>query len=98
MARLIRRHDLLAIPVVDARGHVLGIVTVDDVLDALIAESTEDVHKFGGMEALDKPYMQIGFGQMIKKRAGWLSVLFRAKCSPPARCSTSRTSCPRRWC
>ncbi|WP_101064852.1 magnesium transporter, partial [Xanthomonas phaseoli] len=76
VARLIRRHDLLAIPVVDARGHVLGIVTVDDVLDALIAESTEDVHKFGGMEALDKPYMQIGFGQMIKKRAGWLSVLF----------------------
>ncbi|PPU39065.1 magnesium transporter [Xanthomonas arboricola] len=76
VARLIRRHDLLAIPVVDAHGHVLGIVTVDDVLDALIAESTEDVHKFGGMEALDKPYMQIGFGQMIKKRAGWLSVLF----------------------
>ncbi len=76
VARLIRRHDLLAIPVVDRRGHVLGIVTVDDVLDALIAESTEDVHKFGGMEALDKPYMQIGFGQMIKKRAGWLSVLF----------------------
>lgn len=76
VARLIRRHDLLAIPVVDACGHVLGIVTVDDVLDALIAESTEDVHKFGGMEALDKPYMQIGFGQMIKKRAGWLSVLF----------------------
>lgn len=76
VARLIRRHDLLAIPVVDARRHVLGIVTVDDVLDALIAESTEDVHKFGGMEALDKPYMRIGFGEMIRKRAGWLGVLF----------------------
>jgi len=76
VARLIRRHDLLAIPVVDASGHILGIVTVDDILDALIAESTEDVQKFGGVEALDKPYMQIGFTEMIRKRAGWLSVLF----------------------
>lgn len=76
VARLIRRHDLLAIPVVDPQQHVLGIVTVDDILDALIAESTEDVHKFGGVEAIDKPYMRIGFGEMIRKRAGWLSVLF----------------------
>jgi magnesium transporter len=76
VARLIRRHDLLAIPVVDAEQRVLGIVTVDDILDALIAESTEDVQKFGGVQALDKPYMQIGFGEMIRKRAGWLSVLF----------------------
>ncbi len=76
VAQLIRRHDLLAIPVVDAQHHVLGIVTVDDILDALIEESTEDVHKFGGMEALDKPYMQIGFFEMLRKRAGWLSVLF----------------------
>ncbi|MCW4455930.1 magnesium transporter [Flavobacterium sp. MXW15] len=76
VARLIRRHDLLAIPVVDAQRHVLGIVTVDDILDALIEESTEDVHKFGGMEALDKPYMRIGFFEMIRKRGGWLSVLF----------------------
>jgi len=76
VARLIRRHDLLAIPVVDPAGHILGIVTVDDILDALIAESTEDVQKFGGVEALDKPYMQIGFVEMIRKRAGWLSVLF----------------------
>ncbi|KAG1251652.1 hypothetical protein G6F68_012171 [Rhizopus microsporus] len=76
VARLIRRHDLLAIPVVDAQQQMLGIVTVDDVLDALIEESTEDAHKFGGMEALDKPYMQIGFLEMLRKRAGWLSVLF----------------------
>ncbi|WP_164080053.1 magnesium transporter [Stenotrophomonas maltophilia] len=76
VARLIRRHDLLAIPVVDAQQQMLGIVTVDDVLDALIEESTEDAHKFGGMEALDKPYMQIGFFEMLRKRAGWLSVLF----------------------
>ncbi|MDR2872507.1 MAG: magnesium transporter [Xanthomonadaceae bacterium] len=76
VARLIRRHDLLSIPVVDTDHYVLGIVTVDDILDTLIEESTEDVQKFGGMEALDKPYMQIGFSQMLKKRAGWLSVLF----------------------
>lgn len=76
VARLIRRHDLLAIPVVDAQQRMLGIVTVDDILDALIEESTEDAHKFGGMEALDKPYMQIGFMEMLRKRAGWLSVLF----------------------
>jgi len=76
VARLIRRHDLLAIPVVDAQQRMLGIVTVDDVLDALIEESTEDAHKFGGMEALEKPYMQIGFMEMLRKRAGWLSVLF----------------------
>jgi magnesium transporter len=76
VARLIRRHDLLAIPVVDAQRRMLGIVTVDDILDALIDESTEDVHKFGGVEALDRPYMQIGFFEMLRKRAGWLSVLF----------------------
>lgn len=76
VARLIRRHDLLSIPVLDAQRRVLGIVTVDDVLDALIAESNEDVQKFGGVEALDAPYLHIGFCQMIRKRAGWLSVLF----------------------
>lgn len=76
VAQLIRRHDLLAIPVVDAGQRVLGIVTVDDILDALIEESTEDAHKFGGMEALEKPYMQIGFLEMLRKRGGWLSVLF----------------------
>jgi len=76
VAQLIRRHDLLAIPVVDAQQRMLGIVTVDDILDALIEESTEDAHKFGGMEALEKPYMQIGFFEMLRKRAGWLSVLF----------------------
>lgn len=76
VAQLIRRHDLLAIPVVDAQRRLLGIVTVDDVLDALIEESTEDAHKFGGMEALEKPYMQIGFLEMLRKRGGWLSVLF----------------------
>jgi magnesium transporter len=75
-ARLISKYNLLAIPVVDAERRMLGIVTVDDVLDALVEETTEDVQRFGGMEALDAPYMEIGFGEMIKKRAGWLCALF----------------------
>src|SRR5438045_9274201 len=75
-ARLISKYNLLAIPVIDDERRMLGIVTVDDVLDALVEESTEDVQRFGGMEALDAPYMEIGFVQMIKKRAGWLCALF----------------------
>ena len=76
VARLIRRHDLLALPVVDDSQRMLGIVTVDDVIDAMIAEQTEDVHKFGGLQALERPYMQISFFGMIRKRAGWLCALF----------------------
>ena len=76
VARLISKYDLLAVPVLDDAGRVLGIVTVDDVIDAIVAEQTEDVQKFGGMEALDVPYTQIGFLGMIRKRAGWLTALF----------------------
>ncbi len=76
VARLISKYNLLALPVVDDQGHVLGIVTVDDVIDALIREQTEDVQKFGGMAAVDEPYMQIGLGAMVRKRGGWLCALF----------------------
>ena len=76
VARLISKYDLLAVPVVDTDGRVLGIVTVDDVIDALVAETTEDVQKFGGMAALDEPYMEISLGRMLQKRAGWLAALF----------------------
>jgi magnesium transporter len=76
VARLISKYNLLAIPVLDSSGRVLGIVTVDDVIDALISELSEDVQKFGGMAAVDEPYMQIGLGKMIRKRAGWLCALF----------------------
>jgi len=76
VARLISKYDLLAVPVVDDNHHVLGIVTVDDVIDAIVREQTEDVQKFGGVEALDQPYTEIGFWAMIKKRAGWLTALF----------------------
>ena len=76
VADLIRRHDLLALPVVDEQGRPIGIVTVDDVLDALVAAHTEDTQKFGGVEALDNPYLETSFLAMIRKRAGWLSILF----------------------
>src|ERR1700726_918605 len=75
VARLISKYDLLAVPVVD-HGRVIGIVTVDDVIDAIVQESTQDVQKFGGMAAITEPYMEIGFWQMMKKRGGWLCALF----------------------
>ena len=73
---LFARHSLLAIPVVDADRHMKGVVTVDDIVDVVQEEATEDIQKIGGMEALDEPYLDIGLFRMIRKRAGWLSVLF----------------------
>jgi magnesium transporter len=75
VAQLISKYDLLAVPVVE-NGRVIGIVTVDDIVDAILEENTEDAQKFGGVEALDEPYMKIGFMQMFRKRVGWLLVLF----------------------
>jgi magnesium transporter len=76
VARLISKYNLLAVPVVDDASRVVGIVTVDDVIDAIVREQTEDAQKFGGMEALDEPYTEISFLRMLKKRAGWLCALF----------------------
>ncbi len=76
VARLLSKYNLLAVPVVDEHGHLLGTITVDDVIDAVVKEQTEDLHKMGGLEALDEPYTQIGFATMIQKRAGWLCALF----------------------
>ncbi|MDF3151826.1 magnesium transporter [Mesorhizobium sp. XAP10] len=75
LAQTISKYDLLAVPVVD-HGKILGIVTIDDIIDTMIAETTEDVHRFGGMEALDEPYMKMSFLAMIRKRGGWLCALF----------------------
>jgi magnesium transporter len=76
VSQLFAQHDLIALPVVDAEGRMKGIVTVDDIVDVVQEEATEDIQKIGGMEALDGPYLQIGFAHMVRKRAGWLSALF----------------------
>lgn len=71
-----RKHVRVALPVVDAQGVLLGIVTLDDVLDVVEEEATEDFQKAGGVEALDEPYMATPFWVLIRKRAGWLTILF----------------------
>ncbi|MBI2809965.1 MAG: magnesium transporter [Candidatus Melainabacteria bacterium] len=76
LSRLFAEHDLIAIPVVDAERRMKGIVTIDDIVDVVQEEATEDMQKMGGSEALGAPYFEISFAKMIKKRAGWLTVLF----------------------
>ncbi len=71
-----RRHDRTALPVTDTSGMLIGIVTIDDILDVAEATATEEIQKIGGSEALDEPYMQIAFLRMVQKRAGWLTALF----------------------
>src|SRR2546428_7220629 len=71
-----RKYDRTALPVVDSSGVLVGIVTIDDMLDIAEQEATEDIQKIGGMEALDEPYMRISLWKMIRKRAGWLVILF----------------------
>ena len=71
-----KKYDLTVLPVIDSAGVLVGVVTVDDVLDVVEQEATEDIQKLGGMEALDAPYLKIGIFSMIKKRVGWLSILF----------------------
>ncbi len=68
--------DRVALPVTDSMGVLVGIVTVDDVLDVAEEEATEDIQKIGGTEALESPYMQAGYREMVRKRAIWLVVLF----------------------
>ena len=76
VAQILADHDLDAVPVVDAEGRMRGIVTLDDIVDVVREEATEDFQKYGGMEALDEPYLEIGFFAMVRKRAGWLTALF----------------------
>jgi magnesium transporter len=71
-----RNADLPALPVTDSDGVLIGIVTADDVLDVAEARATREIQRIGGSEALDEPYMQIAFARMVKKRAGWLVILF----------------------
>ena len=74
--RMMARYDRTALPVVDSRGVLVGIVTFDDVADVAQEEFTEDVQKLGGMEALGEPYMSVGYASMIRKRGVWLALLF----------------------
>jgi magnesium transporter len=76
VSRMFSQSRLVALPVVDAENRMKGIVTVDDVVDVVREEATEDIQKLGGVEALDAPYLQIEMRRMIRKRVGWLSVLF----------------------
>lgn len=71
-----KRIDFFALPVTDTQGVLLGIVTIDDILRVQEQEATEDIQKIGGSEALDEPYMNIGLPRMVRKRAGWLVILF----------------------
>jgi magnesium transporter len=73
---IFRKYDRAALPVVDSNGVLVGIVTQDDMLDVAEEEATEDIQKIGGMEALDEPYMRISLWRMVRKRAGWLIILF----------------------
>lgn len=76
ISKTFSNHNFLALPVVDENNVMKGIITVDDVVEVIEEEATEDIHKLGGMEALGEPYLDIGLTSMIKKRAGWLMALF----------------------
>lgn len=75
-ARVMARYDIDSLPVVDDEGRLLGIITIDDVIDVIEAETTEDFQRFGGGEPLDRPYLDSGILTVVRKRAGWLLLLF----------------------
>jgi magnesium transporter len=79
VANLLSKYDLLAIPVVDELGRMLGIVTIDDVVDILVSESTEDVLKLGAVEVTEEPYMSQSPWDLARKRVRWLILLFIAE-------------------
>ncbi|MER3402530.1 MAG: magnesium transporter [Armatimonadota bacterium] len=79
VANLLSKYDLLAVPVVDELGRMLGIVTIDDVVDILVSESTEDVLKLGGVEAVEEPYLTQRPWDLVRRRVRWLILLFLAE-------------------
>ncbi|MGZ4779285.1 MAG: magnesium transporter [Thermoanaerobaculia bacterium] len=70
------KYDRVALPVIDKNGQMLGIITADDVLDLAQHKATKEIQNLGGSEALDAPYLDVGFWAMVRKRGGWLSALF----------------------
>jgi magnesium transporter len=79
LAEVVAKYDFFAIPVVDQQSRFLGIVTVDDALDILKEEATEDIQRLGGSEPLDMPYFATSIGTVVRKRVGWLLLLFVAE-------------------
>jgi magnesium transporter len=81
VARLVARYDFLAMPVVDDDKHMLGVITVDDILHVLVEEGTEDALKFGGVEGgvINQPYFTVPIHRVIRSRVGWLLLLFVAE-------------------
>ncbi len=75
-AQLLLRYDLLALPVVDDQKRLLGVITVDDVMDVLEEEATEDIQRYGGAQPLERPYLDTPPGIITRKRIGWLLILF----------------------
>jgi magnesium transporter len=76
VARRMAKYDMNVMPVVNEDGRLLGVITIDDIIDVLVQEQTEDVQKIGAIEPLDVPYFQTSFLTFIRKRAGWLVILF----------------------
>lgn len=73
---IFRKYERVALPVIDNKGILLGIVTIDDIMHVAVKEDTEDFQKVGGSAALNEPYMEIPFFNLIHKRIGWLVILF----------------------
>jgi magnesium transporter len=78
-ARLLGQRNLLALPVVDDRDRLLGIITADDAADVLLAEAAEDIERLGGSQPLEEPYLRASTFHLFRKRIGWLLVLFVAE-------------------
>lgn len=76
VSQVFARHALLAVPVVDAAGRMKGVVTADDVVDAVQEEATKDLHKFAAVEAFQEPYLSVRLSALFKRRGGWLAFLF----------------------
>ena len=76
LSKLFMRHHLLMMPVVDGEGRIKGVVNVNDIVDVVQEEATEDIQKLGAVQALDEPYLEVPLRRMIRKRAGWLAALF----------------------
>jgi magnesium transporter len=76
LSQLFMRHHLMMMPIVDDERRIKGVVNVDDIVDVVQEEATEDIQKIGGVETFEGPYLQVPLLLMIRKRAGWLAALF----------------------